>query len=165
LATRRDAGAELQYAAELINAVVDGFDGVRTGVHVCRGNWSRRDEVLLTGDYAPLVPTFQQMRVTQFVLEFATPRAGEIDVVGQGLAGRELGLGVVNPRTDRVERPADIARRVEQALSYYRPAQIFLNPDCGFACFATRCVNDAETATRKLEAMVMAARELRERHA
>jgi methionine synthase II (cobalamin-independent) len=50
LAELRDAGAELVYAAELINAVVAGFEDLRTGVHVCRGNWSKRDEVLLTGD-------------------------------------------------------------------------------------------------------------------
>jgi hypothetical protein len=31
------------------------------------------------------------MKIDQFVLEYATPRAGDIDVVGKTLADRELG--------------------------------------------------------------------------
>ena len=152
------------YAAELINRVFDGIDGIRTGVHVCRGNWSRNEEVLLTGDYTGLVPAFRDMQVDQLVLEYATPRAGDISVVGAALAEREIGLGVVNPRTREAERPATIVARAEQALRYFRPEQVFLNPDCGFGCFANRCVNDEETAVAKLRAMAAAARELREKH-
>lgn len=137
---------------------------MRTGLHVCRGNWSRREDVLLSGDYARLLPAFAAMRVRQFVLEYATPRAGDIAVVGGALADREIGLGVVNPRTAEVEAPAEIVARAEAALRWYRPGQVALNPDCGFGCFANRCVNDHATATAKLAAMAAAARELRQRH-
>jgi len=137
---------------------------VRTGLHVCRGNWSRREEVLLTGDYTRLLPAFEQMNVDQFVLEYATPRAGDIEVVGRALAHREIGLGVVNPRTAEPEGVDEILEHVERALRFYRPEQIFLNPDCGFGCFAGRCVNDEQTATEKLRRIAMAAAELRRRH-
>lgn len=140
------------------------MDGIRTGVHVCRGNWSRREDVLLSGDYAGLVPAFAAMPVDQFVLEYATPRAGELAVVGTALGAREIGLGCVNPRTDVAEDPATIVARAEEALRYWAPERIFLNPDCGFGCFANRCVNDVEPAVAKLRAMVAAARTLRERH-
>ena len=53
----------------------------------------------------------------------------------------------------------------EAALRYFSPDRIFLNPDCGFACFANRCVNDVDTAAAKLKAIVAAARALRERYA
>lgn len=144
--------------------MVDGVTGVRTGIHVCRGNWSRQEEVLLTGDYERLLPAFRAMRVDQFVLEYATPRAGELAVVGRALRDRELGLGCVNPRTDAAEDPASIVGRAEEALQYYRPTQIFLNPDCGFGCFANRCVNEEQHAVQKLRSMVEAARRLRETH-
>jgi 5-methyltetrahydropteroyltriglutamate--homocysteine methyltransferase len=137
---------------------------VRTGLHVCRGNWSRKEEVLLTGDYHALLPAFTAMHVRQFVLEYATPRAGELAVVGAALGDRELGLGCVNPRTDTAEDPLAIVARAEEALRYFRPEQIFLNPDCGFGCFASRCVNDEQVAVAKLRSMVAAARLLRERH-
>ena len=70
----------------------------------------------------------------------------------------------MNPRTDEAEDPADIVARAEEALLYYRPDQIFLNPDCGFGCFANRCVNEEAHAVAKLKSMVSAARTLRERH-
>jgi 5-methyltetrahydropteroyltriglutamate--homocysteine methyltransferase len=148
----------------LINRIVAGVEGVRTGVHVCRGNWSRREEVLLTGDYQALLPAFGLLAVDQLVLEFATQRAGELSIVGEALGDRELGLGCVNPRTDDAEAPETIVARVEEALRYWAPEQIWLNPDCGFGCFANRCVNEEEHAVAKLHSMVAASRQLRERY-
>ena len=144
--------------------MIEGIDGVRIGVHVCRGNWSRREDVLLAGDYQPLLPAFKNMNVRQFVLEYATPRAGDISVVGEALASREIGLGVVNPRTAEPEPVDEIVGRVEKALQYFSPDRIFLNPDCGFGCFANRCVNDEQTAAAKLRRICEAADELRRRH-
>lgn len=137
---------------------------MRTGIHVCRGNWSRKEETLLTGDYLPLLCAFEKMNVNQFVLEYATPRAGEIDIVGKRLSDRELGLGVINPRTDEIESVDFIVQKAEEALKYFAPEKIFLNTDCGFGCFAERCVNDEENAFKKLKAMVEAAKVLRERY-
>lgn len=162
MATRRDAGAELAYAAELLNRVLDGFAGkLRSALHVCRGNWSKREDVLISGDYQPLVPCFREMHVGQLVLEYATPRAGELAVVGRALSDREIGLGCVNPRTDDAESPESIVARVREALTWWKPEQIFLNPDCGFACFANRGVNVEPIAAAKLRAMVEAARRMR----
>ena len=137
---------------------------MRTGLHVCRGNWSRSEEVLLSGDYEPLVPCFEQLGVKQFVLEYATPRAGDVDAVGRTLSNHEIGLGVVNPRSEEIEDIPTIVRNAERALKYFRPEQIFLNPDCGFGCFANRCVNDAHSAAEKIRNIVKAARHLREKH-
>jgi 5-methyltetrahydropteroyltriglutamate--homocysteine methyltransferase len=134
---------------------------VRTGIHICRGNWSRREDVLLTGDYTRLVPALARLRVDQFVLEYATPRAGDIAVVGSALAGREIGLGVVNPRTAEPEPVAEIVARARRALEFFPPERVFLNPDCGFGCFASRCVNDEATAVEKLRRIAAAARILR----
>ena len=133
-------------------------------MHVCRGNWSKHEEVLLAGDYAKLLPALDRMKVKQFVLEYATPRAGDIEVVGRALADRELGLGVVNPRTDLVESVDTIVNKAEQALEFYRPDQLFLNTDCGFGCFASRSVNVEEVAFKKLCAIVEAAGILRKKH-
>ena len=120
--------------------------------------------MLLTGDYAPLVDTFRALEVDQLVLEYATPRAGDVAVVGRALAEREIGLGVVNPRTAEVESVDFIVERAEEALAYFPPERIFLNPDCGFGCFANRCVNDEATAAAKMRRIVDASRRLRDAH-
>ncbi len=119
---------------------------------------------MISGDYQPLVGCFQQMHCRQFVLEYCTPRAGELDVVGRALGDREIGLGVVNPRTDEAEPPEGIVQRVREALQFWKPNQIFLNPDCGFGCFANRCVNVEDVAAQKLRSMAEAAKRLRQMH-
>jgi len=148
-----------------MNKIVDGIIGPRIGIHICRGNWSTKEEVLLTGDYAPLLPALTRMNVHQFVLEYATPRAGDIEVVGKALNNRELGLGVVNPRTTTAESPEEIVAKAEKALEFYKPEDLFLNTDCGFGCFANRCVNVEDVAFAKIKNIAAAARILREKYA
>jgi 5-methyltetrahydropteroyltriglutamate--homocysteine methyltransferase len=165
LPNRRDPIEELELAVRLMNETVAGIDGVRFGVHVCRGNWSRREDVLLKGNYGPMLPYLMKMNIHQLVLEFATPRAGELEVFKEYRNEKEIGLGVVNPRTDEVESPAEIVARVKQLAKFYDPEKIFLNPDCGFGTFAERNVNSAETAQRKLAAIAAAAQQLRKEFA
>ena len=157
----KDPSQELESAVQLMNKTVEGITGVKFGVHVCRGNWSRREDVLLTGNYGPMLPYLMEMNVDQLVLEFATPRAGEMEVFKEYPRGKEIGLGVVNPRTDEVEEPEVVVERVKEALNYFDPSKIYLNPDCGFGTFAERSVNTAETAYRKLESLSKAAAILR----
>lgn len=163
-ASTEDPSRELEWATELINRTVEGIEGVRIGVHICRGNWTTNEAALLTGSYEPLTGTLAGMRVTQWVLEFATPRAGDLAVLKPLAGTREIGLGVVNPRTAEVESPEGIVSRVEAALEYFRPEQVFLNPDCGFGTFAEAPVATPEVAAGKLRAMVRAAEILRRRY-
>jgi 5-methyltetrahydropteroyltriglutamate--homocysteine methyltransferase len=157
LAARRDPAEELELAVSLINRVVEGVRDLRIGVHVCRGNWSRDETTLLSGGYQPLAPYLERLDVAQLVLEYATDRAGALMPFG----GKELGVGVVNPRSDTVESIEAIRGVVEEALRFYTPSQIFLNPDCGFGTFSNRPMNTWEIAAAKVGAMVAAARELR----
>lgn len=41
LAARADPREELEWAVSLINRVVEGFERTRSGLHICRGNWSQ----------------------------------------------------------------------------------------------------------------------------
>ena len=157
LAARSDPAEELEFAVSLINDVVAGIDGVRLGLHVCRGNWSRDESTLLCGGYQALRPYLDRVRITQLVLECATDRAGAL----LAFEGKELGLGVVNPRTDQVETAADIRSAVEQALELYPADRLFLNPDCGFGTFSHRPMNTPAIASAKVAAMAAAARDLR----
>jgi 5-methyltetrahydropteroyltriglutamate--homocysteine methyltransferase len=164
LAARKDPAEELEFAVDLINRVVTGLDGLRVGLHVCRGNWSQKEQILLRGSYHPLAPYLARLKVRQLVLEFATPRAGELGALfgaPEISNDKELGLGVVNPRTPETEPVQEIVERVQEALQYLPPERIFLNPDCGFGTFSSRPMNSVEVATRKLEALTQAAAVLR----
>ena len=161
LPDRRDPTDELEFAVRLMNETTKDVSGIKTGVHVCRGNWSKREEVLLTGNYGPMLPYLVQMNVDQLVLECATPRAGEMEVFKEYANEKELGMGVVNPRTDHIESAGEIVAKVKTILECFDPDKIYLNPDCGFGTFAERNVNTPDAAGKKLKAMSEAAGILR----
>jgi 5-methyltetrahydropteroyltriglutamate--homocysteine methyltransferase len=163
LTAKADAEEEIAFALSLMNQVTEGMlgRGTRTCVHVCRGNWSTQDEILLQGPYFPLIPYLANVNVDQLALEYATPRAGELDAIAE-IGGKELGFGVVNPRTETIETVDKVVARVQEVRKYVPDDKIFLNPDCGFGTFAQRPMNSDQIALEKLKVMSEAARKLRE---
>ena len=163
LTAKADAEEELAFALDLINKVTEGMLGRGTtiAVHICRGNWSTDDDILLRGPYFPLIPYLEGANVDHLALEYATPRAGELDAI-RNIGDKSLGFGVINPRTVDVESVDDIVARVEEVRAFLPDEKILLNPDCGFGTFAQRPMNSDEIAFKKLKAMVEAAKKLRE---
>ena len=161
LAASSSPEGELERAVSLLNRVVEGIEGPTLCAHVCRGNWSRNEDVLLAGPYDGLIPYLNRMKLDQFVLEYATARAGTPRAIAQLRPHAQIGYGVVNPRTAQIETPEEIVTRVRALSEFIAPERIFLNPDCGFGTFAERPVADAQTAFAKLSALSAAARELR----
>ena len=155
LSEKKDPTEELKFATKLIKSVVDYAKEkeILVSLHVCRGNWSRDESILLTGPYTPLLPLFEETLPNILTLEFSTPRAGEISSLFSNTLIRDnciLGLGVMNPRTDDIEPLEDILNRVEEVMQYIPKERIWLNPDCGFATFANRPVSTMEIIDKKL---------------
>ncbi|MED3552903.1 cobalamin-independent methionine synthase II family protein [Cytobacillus praedii] len=163
LTAKADAEVEIEFALGLMNRVMEGMRGrgTKLGVHICRGNWSREDDILLRGPYFPLIPYLSRVHVDQLVLEYATPRAGEIEAIKE-FTHVEIGFGVVNPRTEEIETAEEIVEKVNQLLKLMPANQIYLNPDCGFGTFAQRPMNSEQIASAKLKVMSEVANLLRE---
>lgn len=136
-------------------------------MHVCRGNWTCDESVLLEGAYDKLSKFFDSLDVDMLALEFSTPRAGEISQLFKNNDLNEkimLAVGCVNPRIPRVETVDEIVGKVEKALEFLPPEKIWLNPDCGFATFAKRPLNPYNIIEEKLSNMVKASHILREKY-
>ena len=161
LAAKSSPEEELEFAVSLINRTVEGVSGPIKALHVCRGNWSRQEDVLLEGSYDALVPHFSRMAVDQFVLEYATPRAGTFAALAGLRPGAYVGFGAVNPRTSDIEDPKTIIGRAKELSQFVDSTRIHLNPDCGFGTFAERPMATRRVAVQKLEALVAAAKQLR----
>lgn len=161
---------ELVFAQSLIQPVLDEIkqlEGCISAMHVCRGNWTKDETVLLEGAYDKLGSFFNKLKVDMLALEFSTPRAGEVSKLFYNNFLDEriiLGLGVVNPRNDVVESVEQIMALAEEALEFLPPERIWLNPDCGFATFANRPLNPYPVIEEKLAVMVEASKRLREKH-
>ncbi len=166
LSQRKDPTEELEFATHLIKSVMDGIDREKSiaSMHVCRGNWSKDESILLTGPYTPLLDLFADINADLLALEFSTPRAGELKslLADERIKNKLiLGLGVLNPRFDEKENVDVIYNRAKEALTYINKENLWLNPDCGFATFSNRPVNEYENIRAKVGAMVEARDRLR----
>ena len=166
LSEKKDPTEELKFATKLIKSVIDYTKdkGILVSLHVCRGNWSRDESILLTGPYTPLLPLFEETLPNILTLEFSTPRAGEISSLFSSDLIREnciLGLGVMNPRTDKIESLEEIISRVKEVMKFIPKERIWLNPDCGFATFANRPVSTMDVIDKKLARLNEAKNSLR----
>lgn len=164
LAAQASPESELALAVDLVNRTFAGLRGPIRALHVCRGNWSTRESVLLSGSYDALLPSLRAMEVDQLVLEYATPRAGSLEALAQLAPAQGIGLGCVNPRTEEIESASEVASRARAAAAILGPRRVMLNPDCGFGTFADRPMASREIAKGKLRAMAGAAAELRRTH-
>lgn len=158
----KDPDAEIERAIDDLNRVLAGIDGIKTALHVCRGNRART--VYASGDYEAIMPYLLGADVDQLAMEFAVSQAGDVSVFGRFPTDKEIGLGVVDVRGEIADTPERIVERVEKALVYLAPEQITLNPDCGFAPTSTNPIT-LEESYEKLAAMSQAAGILRRRYA
>ncbi len=127
-----DPQAEMDFCVDLINQVVEGVEGVRLAVHLCRRNKGRAGWVG-EGGYGPILPALSDLQVDILMLEFAIPAAGDFAVL-RGLPERfDIGLGCVDCRSSHIDTPDEIADRVRRAVQYVSPERVILHPDCGFA--------------------------------
>jgi 5-methyltetrahydropteroyltriglutamate--homocysteine methyltransferase len=98
-----------------------------------------------------------EMRVDQFVLEFASREFAELDLIAEIGRDREVAIGVVDVKNLWIEQVEEIVARIESALKLVPPEKLTVVPDCGFSQTARWA------AVRKLQAMVEAARVVRTR--
>jgi 5-methyltetrahydropteroyltriglutamate--homocysteine methyltransferase len=164
LGEKKPVAEELAFARDLINAVVTGFPRERIAMHMCRGNWSPDESVALTGDYRALLPHFKQLDVGTFMLELATPRAGEIESLRTLPSDRRIGIGVVNQKLETVESVEDILAKAEAAIALFGADRVLLTPDCGFATFADNPLASSRIAEAKLRSIALAAERLRDKY-
>jgi 5-methyltetrahydropteroyltriglutamate--homocysteine methyltransferase len=161
-ATFDDPQYEMDLAADKINEVVEGVDGVRTALHLCRRNWGRSGWGA-EGGYEPIVDAMKKINVDQYVMEFSIPAAGDVAILKELPEDSLIGVGAVDCRFEHVDTPEEIVERVEEAMKYVAPERLSLNPDCGFAP-AKGWDIPLDEAYLKLKNEAEAARRLREKY-
>ena len=122
----------MDLAADKINEILDGIDGVQTALHLCRRNWGRQGWGA-EGGYEPIVETMKKIDVDQYVMEFSIPVAGDVAILRELPEDKLIGLGAVECRFEKIDTTEEIVARVEEAIRHVDPARLSLNPDCGFS--------------------------------
>jgi 5-methyltetrahydropteroyltriglutamate--homocysteine methyltransferase len=159
-----DPDRAADFAVDMVNALVDGFSGIKFAVHLCRRAGARvRGEKHHAGTYGPILPQLNRLKVQHLTMEFTAAGADDLESLARLREDFELGLGVVDVTPGAMEDAEAITARVERALTRVDAKRITLNPDCGFAPGSAAKV-DLDEVYLKLRAEAEAARLLRARH-
>jgi 5-methyltetrahydropteroyltriglutamate--homocysteine methyltransferase len=153
---------EMELCVDLLNQIIDGVDGIRIAIHLCRRN-KGRDGWVGEGGYEPILPYLKRLKVDEYLMEFTIPVAGDLSVLREIPEDKRVGLGCVDCRGEHIDTPAEIVARVENALRYLSPDRITLNPDCGFAPGNAADI-PIDEAYQKLKNEARAAEILREKY-
>jgi 5-methyltetrahydropteroyltriglutamate--homocysteine methyltransferase len=143
---------EVETAIEAINIVTADVP-VAWALHVCYGNRYARPS--WEGHYDFLFPAVMDADVDQLVLEFARKGYDDLQLLRKYGWDRDLGLGVVDVKSEDIETSSLIAGRIRRALDVVEPEHLVVNPDCGLRHLPP------DVARAKLRAMVEGAEAVR----
>jgi 5-methyltetrahydropteroyltriglutamate--homocysteine methyltransferase len=141
------------------NALIDGFDDVTFGIHLCRGNqrsmWHRE------GSYDAIAERLlNELKHDRFLLEYDTPRAGGFEPLRFLPKGKMIVLGLVSTKVAPLETVDALMRRVDEASRYVSLEQIAISPQCGFSSDVVGNLIHEDDQKRKLEVVVETARQI-----
>ncbi|MCF7836962.1 methionine synthase [Candidatus Gracilibacteria bacterium] len=133
---------EIELAAEGLRLVTEGLE-MYSITHICYGAFEH------------LAPKIKLLPVDQIDLEFAGRDFELLDQLKGHEFPQDVGLGVYDVHTHKTTPKEKVAEYLEKALTYFKPEQIWIDPDCGLK---TRSLSESEEGLRE---MVLAAGELR----
>ena len=141
------------------NALIEGFDDVVFGIHLCRGNqrsmWHRE------GSYDEIAERLlNELRHDRFLFEYDTPRAGGFEPLRFLPKDKMIVLGLVSTKVPQLETVDDLKRRVDDAAMYVPLEQIAISPQCGFSSDVVGNLISEDDQKRKLGIVVEAARQI-----
>lgn len=141
------------------NALIDGFDQVTFGIHLCRGNqrsmWHRE------GSYDDIAERLlNELKHDRFLFEYDTPRAGGFEPLRFLPREKIIVLGLVSTKVAQLETVDELKRRVDEAAKYVPLEQIAISPQCGFSSDVVGNLVSEDDQKRKLEIVVEAARQI-----
>jgi 5-methyltetrahydropteroyltriglutamate--homocysteine methyltransferase len=141
------------------NAVVDGFDDVTFGIHLCRGNqrsmWHRE------GTYDEIAERLlNELKHDRFLFEYDTPRAGGFEPLRFLPKGKIIVLGLVSTKVPQLETVEELKRRIDQAGRHAPLEQIAISPQCGFSSDVVGNLISEDDQKRKLAVVAETSRQV-----
>jgi 5-methyltetrahydropteroyltriglutamate--homocysteine methyltransferase len=101
-------------------------------MHLCRGN--NRSHWYAEGGYDAIAEKlFGTLDVDRFLLEYDDARSGTFEPLRLVPRDKTVVLGLISSKRPEIEKPDDLARRVDEAARHFPLENLALSPQCGFA--------------------------------
>ena len=156
----QDPETLLEKYIDLINAAVaDAPADCLFGVHMCRGNL--KGHFLADGGYDLIAERFfGETKVTHFLLEYDSVRAGDFAPLRHVPKDKGVVLGLVSSKRPELESKDDLKARIADAARYCDIDRLAVSPQCGFASTVGGNPVTAEDQSAKLRLCVAVASEV-----
>ncbi len=161
-----DPQCNLERSLRAENALIEGFDDVVFGLHVCRGNARTTDPA--TGKLMPqwhregaydaiAEHVFGTLQHDRLLLEYDSDRAGSFEPLRFVRNDAVVVLGLVTTKSPNLEPEATLRARIEDAARYVSLDRLALSPQCGFGGSSHMPVLDEDDQWRKFERILTTA--------
>ena len=138
---------DLPWALKAINAMVDGVNAHVT-LHICYGN--RYGKPSFEGSYQFLFPAILEAKVQAVSMEFARRGEDDLELFKKFNVPFQVGIGVIDVKTNEVESPAFVADRIRRALDVIPAERLDHHARLRTRAPASRCrVQQAECDGRR----------------
>ena len=146
--------------AGIVNKVIAGRpEGMRLGLHLCRGN--KQSYWQAEGGYDLVADTlFNQIDADCYFLEYDTPRAGDFGPLRYLPKNKTAILGLVSTKTSELETKDALKKRIDDAAKVADLDNLALSPQCGFASDHVGNMVSVEDEKAKLRLVVETAAEV-----
>ncbi len=144
---------ETEWAADIINEIIEKFPTVKFNLHVCGGNAHRKRGFF--GKYTDMIAAFKKLKIDEIHLEHCSLHYTMLDVFKKWDFNGKISLGVIDQRINTIETTDDILKAIEPALKYFSKDNILLTSECGFGHVPIDIVR------AKVKKLVSVAKELR----
>ena len=148
-----------KYVAITNRVLKDAPQGVRIGMHLCRGN--RGGQWHSEGSYDDVAERlFNALNIQFYFLEYDTPRAGTFTPLRLVPSHKTVVLGIVSTKTPKMESKDALKKRIEDAAQQLDLNCLGVSPQCGFASIDTGNPITPDVQEKKLGLVVELARDI-----
>ena len=121
-----------QRFVDIFNRTVESVAGkCRLSTHLCFGNY--KGHAVGLRRYAPMFPSFLDMKVDEIHVEMASREYAELEVIGKIAERADVAVGIIDVKSYYIETVDDIAAAVERCLQHAPAERLSFAPDCGLS--------------------------------
>lgn len=140
LHTRKE---DVKWGIDAVNEAIKGINA-KLIMHICYG------------DYTIVAPYLNEIKVDQINFALKIYDYKPLELLKKYGYDKEIGAGVIDVHSKRVETPEEVAKDINKVLSYFPVEKVWINPDCGLKLLSRKI------AYQKLLSMVEGTKIVRE---
>jgi 5-methyltetrahydropteroyltriglutamate--homocysteine methyltransferase len=140
LHTRKE---DMKWGIDAVNEAIKGINA-KLIMHICYG------------DYTIVAPYLNEIKVDQINFALKIYDYKPLELLKKYGYDKEIGAGVIDVHSKRVETPEEVAKDINKVLSYFPVEKVWINPDCGLKLLSRKI------AYQKLLSMVEGTKIVRE---